>query len=549
MNTRFIFIIGLFLISVNIVFAQNLTVKVEPQQLTVENGESFSVSILIENVSNLGSFQFDLVYKTSVVHADAAQMGALLGGTGRTVIPAGPTIDNSSATGKLTFGGATFGTQNGPNGNGALASITFTSKGDGSTALELKNVQVSDINGQTMTIHSIISGLVNVGEPADDRIILDGYDTDWLNVPVACSASNNQSNYFPTAVTAAITDRVDIKEVKAIISEDTLYFFMSFWGGPVWPNFCVQAGNKIYNRGYYHLLLDLDNNPQTGWNTHWYEGHLTTVGYFNSQGHANTDPIGAEAYFMLGLRTDFYPPTSTGSVNLFAYMSADVRAVDPHQPPTPHPYIFDLRPANPDTNDLYLFNGQGDDFVANDGSSAWCGHAWGNTFLEYGVELKKFTDFWRNNGYNFLNSGDRVGIAGFIETPIDDWGTDFSPRGEVEVISGNSTFLGKISQPAIPTDIRLLTNYPNPFNPETMIEYHLPYTANVQVSIYNLQGQQVRMLAQGAYSPGQHTVKWNGRDNTGNRVSSGVYFYKLTVNAIDKNEGKFVQMKKMMLLK
>jgi hypothetical protein len=70
-------------------------------------------------------------------------------------------------------------------------------------------------------------------------------------------------------------------------------------------------------------------------------------------------------------------------------------------------------------------------------------------------------------------------------------------------------------------------NYPNPFNPETEIRYGIPKNARVAIRIYNISGQLVTTLYDGQQVVGNHAVRWNGVNSKGERVSSGVYFYKL----------------------
>jgi len=91
-------------------------------------------------------------------------------------------------------------------------------------------------------------------------------------------------------------------------------------------------------------------------------------------------------------------------------------------------------------------------------------------------------------------------------------------------------------------DISLLQNYPNPFNPETKIAYTIPEEIQVELSVYNLKGQKVINLSNGIETAGKHVVVWNGKDKNKNDVSSGVYFYKLSV-------GKTTIKRKMILIK
>ena len=69
-------------------------------------------------------------------------------------------------------------------------------------------------------------------------------------------------------------------------------------------------------------------------------------------------------------------------------------------------------------------------------------------------------------------------------------------------------------------------NYPNPFNPETTIEFHVPagYHGNVKIKIYNMLGQQVKTIVNKKLPPGTHQFIWDGRNDHGVKVASGVYF-------------------------
>ena len=98
-----------------------------------------------------------------------------------------------------------------------------------------------------------------------------------------------------------------------------------------------------------------------------------------------------------------------------------------------------------------------------------------------------------------------------------------------------------------PTETALLPNYPNPFNPETWIPYHLTEPADVTLRIYAADGKQVRTLALGHQSAGIYENKsraayWDGRNAIGEPVASGVYFYTLTA-------GVFTATRKMLIVK
>lgn len=82
----------------------------------------------------------------------------------------------------------------------------------------------------------------------------------------------------------------------------------------------------------------------------------------------------------------------------------------------------------------------------------------------------------------------------------------------------------------LPEKISLSPNYPNPFNLETALEYGLPKESRVRLVIYNVKGQEVRTLVDGLQPAGFKKMIWNGRNNFGIEIGSGVYFLRLEVN-------------------
>ena len=93
-----------------------------------------------------------------------------------------------------------------------------------------------------------------------------------------------------------------------------------------------------------------------------------------------------------------------------------------------------------------------------------------------------------------------------------------------------------------PARFQLLPNYPNPFNARTTISYQLPQRAPVKLSVYNIAGQPVKQLVAGRQEAGRYQVFWEGRDALGERVGSGVYFYRL-------DAGGYQQTRRLLLLK
>ncbi len=82
--------------------------------------------------------------------------------------------------------------------------------------------------------------------------------------------------------------------------------------------------------------------------------------------------------------------------------------------------------------------------------------------------------------------------------------------------------------------IRFLKNYPNPFNPSTTISFEVAEGGKGTVEIYNTKGQRIKTLINQMLQPGTHHIEWDGTNNSSQKVSSGVYFYRVTVEDSQK---------------
>ena len=88
----------------------------------------------------------------------------------------------------------------------------------------------------------------------------------------------------------------------------------------------------------------------------------------------------------------------------------------------------------------------------------------------------------------------------------------------------------------------LTQNYPNPFNDQTLIQFLLPEKTQTRITVFDILGREIKVLTDKARVAGPHTVKWDGRDNIGRKVPTGVYFYRF-------NTYSFNDVKKMVYLK
>ena len=103
-------------------------------------------------------------------------------------------------------------------------------------------------------------------------------------------------------------------------------------------------------------------------------------------------------------------------------------------------------------------------------------------------------------------------------------------------------FVALDEEVSIPGEFALHPNFPNPFNPTTMIAYDLPDASDVQLDIYDLMGRNINTVVNKNQSVGRHFVIWNANDYLGNQVSAGVYLYRLQA-------GNKIFTRKMVLMK
>ena len=139
-----------------------------------------------------------------------------------------------------------------------------------------------------------------------------------------------------------------------------------------------------------------------------------------------------------------------------------------------------------------------------------------------------------------------VGLCSVIfDTPTSTYKMWYTGGDEVwygSIGYATSTTIGINENTIVQTKDYLQQNYPNPFNPETTISYQLPENSKVELIIYNIKGQKVKTLVNEVLPAGEHSIIWDGKDNNGKHVVSGIYFYKMKT-------GNHEETKKMILLK
>lgn len=182
-----------------------------------------------------------------------------------------------------------------------------------------------------------------------------------------------------------------------------------------------------------------------------------------------------------------------------------------------------------------------------DRSSSWVGSAWSPTdvdTLKYTGNLNTETVTYHigtgvleKSNYTYDGNDNLILEISQTKAPAEDWVNDSRT-----VFVYENILAVKVDTDELPRDFQLLQNYPNPFNPSTEIRFSLPKPAHVELVVYNLLGQRVRVLEDATLGPGLYAATWDGTDQLGRPAASGIYFYQIRV-------GEVVESRKMVLAK
>lgn len=124
--------------------------------------------------------------------------------------------------------------------------------------------------------------------------------------------------------------------------------------------------------------------------------------------------------------------------------------------------------------------------------------------------------------------------------------------GEVEDHTVSISYMTEVEakrETSMPDRFELLQNYPNPFNPTTTIAFQLPQPAEVLINIYDIRGRLVKTLVHGQWTSGEHHILWNGTDQYGQVVATGIYFYRIAMRGLQSDKILFSDVKKMLFIK
>ena len=185
-------------------------------------------------------------------------------------------------------------------------------------------------------------------------------------------------------------------------------------------------------------------------------------------------------------------------------------------------------------NNEYIIVGFTESFGAGN-DDAWIVKADENGDLIWDITLGGSEEDWAFSIQNTNDDG--FIIAGYTES----FGAGNKDAYLIRL--GSEVGVNNYFLPNVTDQHYLYSNYPNPFNPSTTISFNLQEKGEIKLEIYNIKGQKVKTLVSSNLRKGTHSFIWNGVDNSGKLVGSGIYFYKLNVN------GKTEAVKKCLLMK
>lgn len=199
---------------------------------------------------------------------------------------------------------------------------------------------------------------------------------------------------------------------------------------------------------------------------------------------------------------------------------------------------------------------------STDGGATWGAVTIPGTGAVHGIAGNNAREFYATRGSTVYKSVDQAltwtqsyagGIGALLEhlsmvvVNPNIYGWAVSNTGGIAAYFGIATGVRDESA-GIPETFALDQNYPNPFNPSTTIRFALPEAANVNLSVYNVLGQRVATLTNQAHAAGVYNATWNGRNEAGAQVASGLYFFRIEAKATNGG-ATFTSIKKAMLMK
>ena len=532
-------------------------------------GKICSVNVIVGNISDLGDFQFDMVYDTEIIKADQVMLGDFPGSAGRNISVTESTIDNSGATGKLTFGCSSSGSNPGPDGSGVLAKIVFVAQAEGVASLNIQNAQLNNTAGQAIAINSNIDGYIEISP-----------EQNW--VP---QTSDTENRLNCVDAVSDLVAWVAGDNTTVLRTEDGGETWQSAWNGPDTLRFWSISG------------IDNKTALVAATGGRWSDGTNITYIFRTDDGGANwikvfEHPLGflddvtmfnATNGFAIGAESDgiFLMVETKDGGNTWNYSPSAPAAMDREYPLNRAIDWLDSATCWFGTSQSHIFH-------TSDGGNTWeatdvpalnkifsiafdkngvglaaayfdlartldNGAAWETLQMPEFETMTHIVEhqgvFWgmvRNVIYKSTDHGATwekqmtttsnidIRFASFISNENGDFGWGVGKYGFIASYKNSYTKVEEDHIRSIPTNFSLYQNYPNPFNPTTEIRFTIPALTHVSLKIFNLMGQEIATLMDAQKTAGTHAISWDGKNRDGHAVSSGVYIYRLKTDNFNK---------------
>ena len=482
----------------------------------VEVGDRFTVQLKADNITDLAGWQSDITFDPAVLKVNNVSEGSFLKQNGgRTHFLKG-TIDN--ATGRIEGIGAARISEGGASGEGILLTVTFTGKANGESRLSMRKFQAGSSSGETIASRPpdiiITIGDPSISEVGDDIFSL-STDADPIRMGDTFTlrlSANDVTGLAgwqtDIAFDSDVLETVEVSEGDFLKAEGGDTFFLrgtiDNTVGEITKLSSARFGSSVSGTGT--LLLVTFKAKAVG------ETRVTFRKFFAGAGSGGEIPSGVLEIVI--------------TVEEGAFLASDVN-----------------RDGQVNVQDLIL--------VAQ--------------YLGEDASVNRQSDVNGDGVINVLDLivvaqhlGESTAAAPSLIVAIDNLGLDptmiqaWIAQAEAKS-DGSLAFqqgianLQQLLALLLPEKTALLPNYPNPFNPETWIPYHLAEPADVAVRIYAADGVLVRTLAlghqvAGIYENRNRAAYWDGRNEVGESVASGLYFYTFTA-------GDFTATRKMIIVK
>ena len=483
----------------------------------VKVGDTFTLQLKAENISDLAGWQSDITFDPAVLKVNNVREGNFLKqGGGRTHFLKG-TIDNTE--GRITDVGSARISEGGVSGEGTLLSVTFTAKANGESRLSLRKFQAGSSLGETISSRPP-DIVITVGEPSisdvgDTKFFSLSTDTTPIRFGDTFTLRLNAEDVTDLAgwqtdiaFDSDVLEAVEVNEGDFLKAEDVSTFFLQGTidntAGEITKLSSARFGSGVSGTGT--LLLVTFTAKATG------ETRVTLSNFYaGSSGGEAISSAAPEIVIAIEDRVFLaWDVNQDGQVNVLdlvlvaQYLGEDVS-------------------ANPQSD----VNGDGTINV---------------------LDLIIVAQYLGESTAAAPSSVAAIDSLELDPAMVQVWITQARTEddGSIAFRQGIEN-LQRLLASLLPEKTALLPNYPNPFNPETWIPYHLAKPADATVHIYAAGGTLVRTLAlghqvAGIYQSRARAAYWDGKNEVGESVASGIYFYTLTA-------GNFTGTGKMLVMK